>query len=172
LSIALMWYNRSQTQQAQDMEDSAGTYVLVIEVVRDTDLPVGRLGAVAFPRGYYCYVGSALGPGGWRARLARHLRQQKKPHWHIDYLLRQAVVVETWCAPSVARLECTWARALLRLPGAMLPVRGFGSSDCHCPAHLVRFAARPSLRTFAREVQALGLEAVPSKATPGRNFAE
>ena len=167
-----MWYNRLQTQQAQEMEDSAGTYVLLIEVLRDTDVRVGRLGVVAFPRGYYCYVGSALGPGGWRARLARHLRQQKKPHWHIDHLLRRAVVLETWCAPSVARLECTWARALLRLPGAMLPVRGFGSSDCHCPAHLVLLAARPSLGAFARELQALGLEVLPRQLTPARVFAK
>ena len=161
-----MWYNRSLGQQGQVMEDSSGTYVLVIKMVRGTDLRVGRLGVVAIPRGYYCYVGSALGPGGWRARMARHLRQQKKPRWHIDHFLRQAAVVESWCAPSVARVECTWARALLRLPGATLPVRGFGSSDCHCPAHLVRFASRPSLMAFARELQALGLEALPRKVTP------
>jgi Uri superfamily endonuclease len=148
------------------MEDLPGTYVLVIQMVRDTDLRVGRLGAVTFHRGYYCYVGSAMGPGGLRARLARHLRQQKKPHWHIDYLLRQALVMETWSAPSAARLECTWVRALLQLPGATLPVGGFGSSDCHCPAHVVRFAFRPSLRAFARQLQALGFEVVPHKATP------
>ncbi|HUS69530.1 MAG TPA: GIY-YIG nuclease family protein [Anaerolineae bacterium] len=148
------------------MEDLPGTYVLVLQMVRDTDLRVGRLGVVAFPRGYYCYVGSAMGPGGRRARLARHLRQQKKPHWHIDYLLRQALVVETWSAPSAARLECTWVRALLQLPGATLPVRGFGSSDCDCPAHLVRFVSAPSLMAFARQLQPLGLEVLPHKVTP------
>lgn len=135
-------------------------------MVRGTGLRVGRLGVVTFQRGYYCYVGSAMGPGGLRARLARHLRQQKKPHWHIDYLLRQALVVETWSAPSAARLECTWVRALLQLPGATLPVRDFGSSDCHCPAHLVRFVSAPSLRAFARQLQALGLEVLPHKVTP------
>jgi Uri superfamily endonuclease len=154
------------------MEGTVGTYVLVIELVRDTDLRVGRLGVVAFPRGYYCYVGSALGPGGWRARLARHLRQQKKLHWHIDYLLRQALVVESWSAPSAARLECIWARALLRLPGATVPVRGFGSSDCHCPAHLVRFASAPSLEAFARHLQALGLEVLPYKVTRQETASE
>jgi Uri superfamily endonuclease len=148
------------------MGDLPGTYVLVIQMVRDTDLRVSRLGVVAFPRGYYCYVGSAMGPGGLRARLARHLRQQKKPHWHIDYLLRRAPLVETWSAPSAARLECAWVRALLQLPGATLPVRGFGSSDCHCPAHLVRFVSAPSLRAFARQLQALGLEVLPHKVTP------
>lgn len=148
------------------MEDSPGPYVLVVQMVRDTDLRVGRLGLVAFPRGYYCYVGSAMGPGGRRARLARHLRQQKKPHWHIDYLLPQAPVVEIWSAPSAARLECAWLRTLLQLPGATLPVRGFGSSDCDCPAHLVRFVSAPSLTAFARQLQELGLEVVPHKVTP------
>jgi Uri superfamily endonuclease len=148
------------------MEDSAGTYVLVIQLARDTDIRVGRLGVVAFSRGYYCYVGSAAGPGGWRARLARHLRQANKTHWHIDYLLRQALVVEAWCGPSISRLECAWARALLQLPGATLPVRGFGSSDCHCPGHLVRFSSQPSVRAFARQLLALGLEVLPHKVTP------
>jgi Uri superfamily endonuclease len=145
------------------MDDSPGTYVLVIQMVQDTDLQVGRLGVVAFPKGYYCYVGSARGPGGWRARLARHLRQRKKPHWHIDYLLRQALVVETWSAPCAARLECTWGRALLQLPGTTVPVRGFGSSDCRCPAHLVRFVSAPSLRAFARLLKALGHEVLPRR---------
>jgi Uri superfamily endonuclease len=148
------------------MEDSPGTYVLVIRMLRDTDVAVGRLGVVTFARGYYCYVGSALGPGGWRARLARHLRQGKKPHWHIDYLLGEALPIETWAASSAARLECTWARALLQLPGATPPIRGFGSSDCQCPAHLIQFATRPSLSTFARRLLALGVDVVPHKVTP------
>ena len=37
------------------------------------------------------------------------------------------------------RLECTWAATLLRLPRARPVARGFGSSDCRCPTHLVHF---------------------------------
>jgi Uri superfamily endonuclease len=161
-----MWYNGSVVQQAQDMEDPPGTYVLVMQLPRDTTLEVGRLGVVVFPRGYYCYVGSARGPGGWRARVARHLRQGKKTHWHIDYLLRHALLVDTWSASSAERLECTWAKALLELPGATLPVLGFGSSDCRCPGHLVRFSSQPTITALARQLSALGPEVLPHRITP------
>ena len=32
--------------------------------------------------------------GGLDARVARHLRAEKKLHWHIDYLLERASVTE------------------------------------------------------------------------------
>jgi Domain of unknown function DUF123 len=63
-----------------------GTYVLVLSS-RSTDLiQIGRLGALQLQSGFYVYVGSALGPGGVRARLAHHLKLSRRPHWHIDYL--------------------------------------------------------------------------------------
>ena len=60
----------------------AGTYILLIAVERALTLDVGRLGAMTFPPGYYLYVGSALRNLGHR--LARHLRREKRVHWHID----------------------------------------------------------------------------------------
>ena len=49
-------------------------------------------------------------------------------------------VSAVWIAESEERLECIWARALLDLPGSAIPARGFGASDCACPAHLIRLA--------------------------------
>jgi len=97
---------------------------------------VGRLGAFPFSRGYYVYVGSALGSGGLPARLARHRRQQKRLHWHIDYLLAHASILGVQTDTSGERLECTWAQQWLVTPGAQVTAPGFGASDCRCPTHL------------------------------------
>jgi Uri superfamily endonuclease len=105
---------------------------------------VGRLGKKELPAGKYAYLGSAMGPGGLRARLGRHLRGEGKPHWHID-ALRRVALVQAVCYLTVPwvtveqRLECLWGQALAGLPGAAVPIPGFGASDCRlgCPAHLV-----------------------------------
>ncbi|HEM62075.1 MAG TPA: GIY-YIG nuclease family protein [Chloroflexi bacterium] len=133
-----------------------GTYVLVLNVQDITTVGVGRLGTFVFGAGHYCYVGSARGPGGLTARLARHLTHAKRPHWHIDYLLQRAVVVEIWSRCSAERLECSWTEALLRLRGAQPAVAGFGSSDCRCPTHLVYLNETSSLTSLRRHLRHLG----------------
>ena len=71
-----------------------GSYVLVIEVKDDGEMKVGKLGVIRFNRGYYAYVGSAM--NGIDARVGRHMRQDKKKHWHIDYLLERGTVIRAW----------------------------------------------------------------------------
>jgi Uri superfamily endonuclease len=148
-----------------------GTYALLLKLDKRERITVGKLGTFDFPAGCYLYVGSALGPGGLRARLARHQRgsesssqsnsgqTSKKLHWHIDYLLQQAQLVEVWSVASEERLECKWGEVASRLSGAQVPVRGFGSSDCRCPAHLIYFAVRPDRRRFEQALQAMGEQA-------------
>jgi Uri superfamily endonuclease len=116
-----------------------GTYALVLYVTRAQTIRIGKLGAFKFPRGYYIYVGSAL--NGLAARIARHLRPNKKRFWHIDYLLEHARVKQVWTHQGVERLECVWARAALALPRAQIIAPRFGASDCACPAHLIYFGA-------------------------------
>jgi Uri superfamily endonuclease len=126
----------------------AGVYVLVIEVPAACVVDVGRLGRSTFPAGWYLYVGSAL--GGLAGRVERHLRAEKRTHWHVDYLLAHAMVREVWYRAGgqpeqAGRAECAVAAALAALPGARrLPTR-FGASDCRCAGHLVRLPARPAL---------------------------
>ena len=117
-----------------------GTYVLLIDVTDPLDLTVGKLGCFGLPPGCYAYVGSAHGPGGLRGRLARHVRRDRRRHWHIDYLTEVALVFYVYFRASTRRLECRWAQRLVGLPGASAPAPGFGSSDCRagCLAHLVR----------------------------------
>ena len=117
-----------------------GTYVLALRLAKAQPISIGRRGEIAFPAGWYLYVGSALGPGGMPARLARHRRRlgpAKRPHWHIDYLRQRALWGGAWACAAGQRQECAWAAELRRLPGAEIVAPGFGASDCRCPAHLV-----------------------------------
>lgn len=97
---------------------------------------IGSRGMITFQPGYYCYVGSALGPGGL-SRVARHIRVassgDRPPRWHIDHLLMNPAfrIIRVYCAHTTEQLECPLASAL------SLPViSGFGSSDCSCKGHL------------------------------------
>ena len=136
-------------------EPSRGTYALVLRLEGREQITVGKLGTFAFPTGYYLYLGSALGPGGLEARLARHRRRDKKLRWHIDYLLEHAQLVEVWSAASTDKLECLWAQAARQLPDGAIPVPGFGSSDCRCPSHLIYLARKPSYEEFTAKIAAL-----------------
>jgi Uri superfamily endonuclease len=130
-----------------------GTYLLGMWLDKSVCLAVGRLGRFAFPSGYYVYAGSAQGPGGLSARLARHRRQEKRLHWHVDYLLACARLVEVWTAVLDQRLECAWAQAMMELTAAQVPVPRFGASDCRCLAHLVYFPQPPEAAQITAVLQ-------------------
>jgi Uri superfamily endonuclease/ADP-ribose pyrophosphatase YjhB (NUDIX family) len=132
--------------------DLPGAYALILNLSREEEIVVGRLGRFEFPAGWYVYLGSARGPGGLAARLARHRRSAKSLHWHVDYLRAQARPVGAWYVVGDERKECSWAEALSSLEGASLPAEGFGASDCHCPAHLVHFKRLPTREEIARAV--------------------
>lgn len=131
---------------------SAGTYVVLLNAARRRRLTIGRLGALAMREGCYCYVGSAFGPGGLRARLHHHLGVAHRLHWHIDYLRRVTAPMAVWFSDDTRRQECRWSRALGTLPGATMPLAGFGASDCDCATHLFHFDTAPALDEFARRL--------------------
>ncbi len=116
-----------------------GAYLVILRLRRKRVLEVGRLGRIAFEKGFYIYAGSAA--RGLTKRLARHRRRGKKLFWHIDYL-REAAEFHA-AIPVVTRddLECSLARAV-RDTGAE-EVGGFGASDCNCPSHLFRMEGDP-----------------------------
>ena len=69
-----------------------GSYILVICLHENIIIQIGSLGKILFSKGYYLYIGSALGNSGsstLRNRVKRHFlsSMNKKTHWHIDYLL-------------------------------------------------------------------------------------
>lgn len=118
-----------------------GTYVLWLQLAQALTVRVGRLGAATFAAGSYAYVGSAHGPGGLRARLLRHLADQKALHWHIDALTMQVLPAAIWTVVTPERLECHWAQVFAASPGVTVPLAGFGASDCGCAAHLFQVPA-------------------------------
>ncbi|MCX7854398.1 MAG: GIY-YIG nuclease family protein [Anaerolineae bacterium] len=134
----------------EDVPRLPGTYVLILRLEEARWVQVGRLGESRVPAGWLAYVGSAQGPGGLSARLARHLRHPKPAHWHIDSLRPVAQPTAVWWAIGTGRRECLWAAALAQMPGASRPIPGFGSSDCRCPAHLFHFPEPPDRERFAR----------------------
>jgi Uri superfamily endonuclease len=108
-----------------------GVYLLIVELPVDTTIRVGKKGMIPFKKGSYGYVGSAL--NGLEQRIMRHLRSQKKIHWHIDYLLAHATIAHVFIKESSKREECDLAH---HFEQAFDTIPGFGCSDCACHSHL------------------------------------
>lgn len=120
---------------AADLPRTKGAYLLQLRV--DSALPV-RIprGEFMLEAGDYAYCGSANGPGGIAARVSRHFRSDRRPHWHIDQISSAASALTALTFPGGR--ECALV-ARLAGEGATFPVAGFGSSDCRtCTAHLLR----------------------------------
>ena len=108
-----------------------GGYILLLDLEEESKIRIGRLGDITFDSGYYAYVGSAM--RGLKQRISRHLRQEKKFHWHIDYLLEEANVLNVIACQSGNSIECLIANEIGK---EYKVINGFGSSDCKCPGHL------------------------------------
>jgi len=154
---------------ATSIPNEPGTYILILESPAKRRVRVGALGTLELEPGFYAYVGSALGSGGLRGRLAHHSGRSRAPHWHIDYMRRHTALREIWFSAGASRREHRWAAVLASSDGAIIPLAGFGASDCGCRSHLLRFSQRPRLSTFRRHlrnsvsqaVAASGARAVP-----------
>ena len=123
-----------------------GVYVLVIEVSKDVDLVIGSLGRIRFFRGLYAYVGSAQ--NGLEKRIGRHLSDDKKIFWHVDYLLDCAKVARVFYREGSKSFECAIARKLCETAHE---VAGFGCSDCRCGAHLFRISGIETVMDLGME---------------------
>jgi Uri superfamily endonuclease len=111
--------------------NEAGAYALLISLPSPLAVKAGARTASLAP-GLYLYCGSARGPGGLAARIARHMRREKRAHWHVDQLTRDGEVFGAFVFPGGD--ECAINATLDRLP---TPLEGFGSSDCRrCRSHL------------------------------------
>jgi Uncharacterized conserved protein len=113
-----------------------GTYCLLIDLNRNESIGIGKKGEIQFKKGVYVYVGSAL--NSLEGRIRRHLRKNKKMHWHVDYLLDNSSsrVIDVFFNVDGVKHECELAREISVSGDG---VGGFGCSDCKCPAHLFYF---------------------------------
>ena len=114
---------------------------MIIDLPVAETIVIGNLGPIRFKRGYYAYVGSAL--GGFNSRLNRHRRKDKTPKWHVDYLLQQGHLENIIACDTSVRVECAIARAL---SGQFESIPHFGSSDCKCASHLFYSAGEHRMR--------------------------
>lgn len=128
-------------------ELGSGGYLLLMELSEPRSILVGKLGCIAFSRGFYVYVGSAR--NGFKPRLNRHLTRGKKHHWHIDYLVEDARIREIVMVRSESRIECLLAQFM---DSRMAGIPGFGCSDCRCHSHLYFTSEEQTLRGCVREV--------------------
>ncbi len=133
------------------VEPKPGTYALVLSCASNARIQIGRLGTVQLQRGYYVYLGSALGHGGLRARIAHHQKPATRPHWHIDYLRAHTRLHSIWLNYDGRRDEHEWARAMKKVKEATIPKPRFGASDCSCPSHLYFFKSCPAQIGFGTE---------------------
>jgi Uri superfamily endonuclease len=125
------------------LEKKKGVYILFCRLKRNVDIQIGALGKISFKKGFYLYTGSAM--NGLKARLERHLRKEKKFHWHIDYLLNEAVIEDIFYSEANNKnMECVNAKKLENKGG--VPVKSFGCSDCECESHLFYFTKKPVIK--------------------------
>ena len=122
-----------------------GIYTIIIKLQKGRDISIGKLETISVAAGYYVYVGSAL--NGLSSRIVRHLRKEKKLHWHIDYFLQKTQVIEIIYCVTEENRECVLSS---RLDQKLKHVRHFGCSDCSCQSHLFRSKNLNALRTAVR----------------------
>ena len=125
--------------------------MLLLTVPIQSDVEIGRTRKVGLKPGLYCYVGSALGPGGLAARLRRHACAGERKHWHIDYLLPYAQLLGALVIEDNRRHECMWASWVRRVASSC--VDGFGASDCKCTGHLFYLGASLDESLFVRKAK-------------------
>ena len=70
------------------------------------------------------------------ARIKRHLSSEKKLHWHVDYLLKKAKVIDVIYNVSSQKIECDLSQFI---SAKTVGINGFGCSDCECESHLYYF---------------------------------
>lgn len=115
-----------------------GCYCLVIRLDETTEIRIGKkLGKIKFNKGHYVYVGSAM--NSLISRIKRHLSDEKKLHWHIDYFLKYSQITEVIYNRSNRKIECDLSQYIASKTSG---IRNFGCSDCDCESHLYYFKTK------------------------------
>lgn len=118
------------------------TYQLHITIKKPIRVIIGKLGVFDFAAGQYIYTGSAR--RNIEARIHRHLSQNKKLRWHIDYLLHAPHVMIT----EVKKFHTPECELNQKTKGTIF-IKKFGASDCKlkCMSHLKVQEENPHIST-------------------------
>lgn len=120
-----------------------GTYILLTRLSDNKEIGIGKRGLIHFEKGWYVYVGSAL--NSLEKRILRHMRSEKKMHWHIDYFLQFASIESVYYKEGNNRDECDVSLYLSRFFNG---VDQFGCSDCSCKSHLYYSSMNDFIKYF------------------------
>ncbi len=118
----------------------SGIYIIELVLKSNVTITHPKFTDFIFPPSYYYYVGSAQ--KNLSARILRHLKKDKKLHWHIDYLtsnknvmLSRAFIIEG----NSKNEECILVSKLLKTTKMIIAAENFGNSDCrNCKSHLLK----------------------------------
>ena len=127
-----------------DITSNKGVYCLIIKLFQACNIKIGYLGTFSFPVGFYVYIGSAQ--TNLERRIERHLRKVKTFHWHIDYFLQHGQVICVHKYTGKKNMECILGHKIGNIKTAIIPAKGFGSSDCSCVSHLYFFQNNPDAK--------------------------
>ena len=122
-----------------------GCYCLIISMKKSDKLQIGNLYQdYKFKKGWYVYIVSAM--NSLAGRINRHLSDDKKMHWHIDYLLKSenTEIRDVLYNISDKKIECELANEIAENGDEIL---GFGCSDCNCNSHLIYFKRKKDAKT-------------------------
>ena len=119
------------------------TYVLFILNNRSISLHIGRGLFCIFPEGIYIYIGS--GKKNLKKRVLRHFSDKKKLHWHIDYFLVSAKIIDVYVGQ---REEKELVSIILKEKTLNIPCKGFGATDSPYPSHLFLIEDKEEIEGF------------------------
>lgn len=116
-----------------------GTYILEINAALPFSIEAKQFANLDFEKGFYYYFGSAQ--KNIQKRLERHLRKEKKLHWHIDHITSKETnsIISIYLLPKAEKsFECFSLAEISSRVSAVIPAENFGNSDCKtCRSHLL-----------------------------------
>ena len=144
-------------------DSDSGVYCLVIECNTQSKIDCRSFNNIIFPKGYYYYAGSAQ--KNLSKRIERHIRRDKKIHWHIDYLTAHPdfIIKEVLLFKDKKKsFECLLSKDLNNKFGLITGALNFGNSDCDkCATHLYYSPKRIPYSHFISRYQSI-VRLIPS----------
>ena len=118
----------------------SGSYILVLENVKNDKIKIGKIGEIKFKKGFYTYVGSAM--NGLDQRVKRHYKNKKNKRWHIDYITPNPMkIIKDFKIRRKDKIEVELAKDVMQISDGYIPY--FGSSDSKLESHLFFFRNSP-----------------------------